>query len=152
MNLDLGDNVLGAYDLAEEMELDCGVFDLVIRQAAMHNERFKAAVTRRALQRKRKSLVVEEGTITGGFEDDVEVYIETILVRWGTRPLRDKNGEEVLFNADNLRALFKRQGHRGRVLFGKIVESASTESAFKIEEKDLGNSSEPSGSTSKVAK
>ena len=137
MALNIG-NALAGFDLAEQVELDCGTFDLLIQQAAVHNESFRAAVAQKALAGKKKSLVVQKGTLTGSFEQDVELFAEHVVVGWGERPLKDDEGNEVPFNKSNLVELFT-SSRAGRVLFGKVQAAAVDDQLFAITEDDLGN-------------
>jgi len=130
---------LSGFDLAEYVELDCGTFDVKIQQAAIHNEKFRAAVAAKSLAGKKKSLVVQKGTVTGSFEQDIELFIDHVIVGWGMRPLRDNDGSEVEFNADNLREIFT-GSREGRVLFGKIQAAAVDDTVFAITQEDEGNS------------
>ncbi len=131
---------MSKFDLAEQIELDCGDFDIVCRQAALHNADFKAAVARRQLQRNKSKLSPEPGSQTGSFETDVQLYIESVFVSWGERPLKDDDGEVVPFSSENLLELFTKTGDAGRVLFGKIQLATADEAMFSISEATLGNS------------
>lgn len=130
---------LSGFDLAEAVELDCGSFDILIRQAAIHNEGFRAAVAKRALAAKKRSLVPDQGSLTGSFEEDVELFIENILQDWGTRPLKDDDGKKVDFTPENLRTIFT-GSRQGKILFTKIQTAAIDDQLFAIREDDLKNS------------
>lgn len=129
---------LAGFNLAEEVELDCGIFDVVIRQAAVHNEAFRAAITQKTIEGKKRSLTAQKGSITGTYEQDVELFIDHVLISWGKRPLVDDNGNTVPFVPANLRELFT--GSRaGRVLFAKIQAAAVDDQMFAVTDADLGN-------------
>lgn len=132
-------NALSGFNLAEMVELDCGTFDIKIRQAAVHNESFRAAVAKKALEGKKKSLVTAKGTLTGSQEQDVELIVEYIIVGWGERPLLDNDGKKVPDTKENFIALFT-ETHEGRVLFGKVQQACIDDSLFQINEEDEGNS------------
>ncbi|AAT69478.1 gp80 [Alphaproteobacteria phage PhiJL001] len=131
-------NALSGYDLAEYVNLDCGAFDLKIQQAAIHNEKFRAAIAKKALIAKKKSLIPDQGSMTGSFEQDVELFIDNVILGWGTRPLIDDDGEPVAFNRENLVEIFT-GSREGRILFGKIQSAAVDDTVFAIKEEDLGN-------------
>lgn len=132
-------NALSGFDLAEFVELDCGSFDLKIQQAAVHNESFRSAVAKKALAAKKKSLVVQKGTLTGSLEQDVALFADHVVVGWGARPLMDDDGKEVPFNRDNIIELFT-SSREGRVLFGKVQAAAVDDALFAIREEDSKNS------------
>ena len=138
MSLKLSD-ALSGFDLAEFVELDCGKFDIRIRQAAMHNEEFRSAVAKQALAAKKKSLVVQKGTLTGSLEQDVELFVQHVIDGWGERPLVDDDGEVVEASQENLRYLFT-SSREGKVLFGKIQTAAVDDTLFAVTEDDLKNS------------
>lgn len=133
-------NALAGFDLAEQVELDCGTFDLLIQQAAVHNEAFRSAIAQKALAGKKKSLVVQKGTLTGSFEQDVALFAEHVVLGWGARPLIDDDGEPVPFSKENIIEIFT-SSREGRVLFGKVQAAAVDDQVFAIREEDLGNSS-----------
>lgn len=135
---------MAAFDLSETAELNCGTFDIVIRQAAAHNTAFKAAVQKKALKAKKKSLAVVQGTVTGSEETDQELLIETVIVGWGERPLCDDAGNPVPFSAEVLMAMFATKP--GKVLYSKIMEAAMRDDTFSIAQVDVGNSSGSSAS------
>jgi hypothetical protein len=129
---------LEKFNLADYVDLNCGDFDVKIKAAAMHNEGFRAAVAKRAVVAKKKSLAVDKDTITGNFEEDVKLFIEEIIVGWGDRPLMDDNGKEVEANAENLFELFT-STKQGRILFSKIHIASVDDELFKVTEEDLKN-------------
>lgn len=131
------DNALSNFDTADEIELKCGTFDIVIRQAALHNEKFRAAIAKRALKAKKKSLVVEQGTLTGNFEQDVALFVDVLIVGWGKRPLKDDNKKVVPCNRENLTELFT-GSKQGKVLFSRIQVAAVDDELFLVTEEDLG--------------
>lgn len=133
-------NAMADFQLAETVELDCGKFDMVIRQAAIHNEEFKSEVAKRALNSKKKSLVPDSGTLTGSEEQDMELIIDLCFVGWGERPFLDDDGEIVPPTKENLMFIFKETGHPGKVLFAKVQQACLDEKLFVIREEDLGNS------------
>ncbi len=131
-------NALSNFDLAEFVDLDCGTFDIKIQQAAIHNEKFRAAIAKRALQAKKTSLVTNGTSLTGSFDQDVELFIEHVLISWGERPLLDDDGKEVPFTADNLREIFT-SSREGKILFGKIQTAAVSDEVFAITDEDAKN-------------
>jgi len=131
-------NALADFDLAEYVELDCGSFDIKIKQAAIHNEEFRAAVAKKALSAKKKSLVPDAGTLTGNYEEDVALFVENVLVGWGARPLKDDDGKEIPGTPENFTELFT-STRQGKILFGKIQTSAVDDELFAIKDEDLKN-------------
>jgi len=131
------DAELTGFDMADTAELDCGEFDIVIRQAAIHNETFRASVVKHTMAAKKKSLVVKEGTTTGSYEQDVNLFIEHVLVGWGERPFKVR-GVAMPWTSENLQMMFSTR--KGKVLFSKIQLAAVEEKLFVIREEDLGNS------------
>ena len=132
-------NALKSFQLADYVDLDCGTFDLQVRQAAFHNDRFRAKAAQRALAAKKKSLVNDESTLTGNIEEDMKLLCEDLIVGWGTRPLRDDDGNEIEYSPVVMMEIF-RMGAEGKVLFGKIQAAVADETNFAITDKDLGNS------------
>lgn len=130
---------LERFNLAEYVDLDCGTFDVKIRQAAVHNDGFRAAVAKKALAAKRKSLAPDPNTITGRLEDDMELICHYVIQGWGTRPLCDDDGKEVDYSPDVMLEIFK-SGTAGKTLYGKISMAAVDESLFVISDDDLKNS------------
>ena len=128
---------LAGFDLAEFVELDCGTFDLKIQQAAIHNEEFRAAIAKKALNAKKKSLVIQKGTLTGSLEEDMALFIEHVMKGWGERPLKDDADKVVEFTPENLRELFS--SRQGKILFGKIQAAAVDDQLFAISEDDIKN-------------
>lgn len=131
-------NALSSFDLAEYAQLDCGAFDLTIRQAAVHNDSFRAAIAEKALAAKKKSLAINRGTLTGSFEQDVSLFVEFIIVGWGDRPLMDDDGNPVEFTKENITEIFT-STRQGRVLFGKVQAAAVDDKTFLITEEDAKN-------------
>jgi len=127
------------FALAQNAHLDCGSFDIVIRQAALHNEEFRAAAATFAVNNKKKSLVSDKKSMTGNFDDDVRLVIEGIIVGWGDRPMLDDDGEVIEANSENLFEIFT-SSREGKILFNKIMQAATNEDMFKVTEEDLGNS------------
>jgi hypothetical protein len=131
---------LSGFDMAEFVDLNCGDFEIRIVQAAIHNEKFRAAITKRSLAAKKKSLVPDQGTMTGSLEEDVNLFIENVILGWSDdKPLIDDDGKEVPATPDNLRELFL-GSREGKVLFGKVQAAAVDDSLFLISEEDKGNS------------
>lgn len=130
---------LAAFELADIVELNCGTFDINITQAAVHNESFRAAVSKRAMAAKRKSLVPDQGTLTGSLEQDVELFCELIVQGWGKRPLKDDDGKVIPWSRDVGYELFT-STKQGKVLFGKVQQAAISDEMFLIGEEDKGNS------------
>lgn len=130
-------NAMASFDVADLVDLDCGSFDIKIRQAAIHNEDFRAAIARKALQAKKKRLVSDPGSLTGAHEEDVELFIETIFLSWGKRPMLDDDKNPVDFTPENLREIFNTK--QGKVLFGRIQTAAVDDQLFAIKDSDLGN-------------
>jgi hypothetical protein len=130
---------LKVFDLAEFADLNCGEFDIRIRQAAVHNEGFRAAVAKRSMAAKRKSLVPDKGSLTGNFEQDVELFCEMIVVGWGKRALTDDDGNEVAWSRDVGYEMFT-STQEGKVLFGKVMQNAVSDEVFAITEADTKNS------------
>lgn len=128
---------MSSFDVAEFVDLDCGSFDIKIRQAAAHNERFRAAVAKRSLNAKKKSLVIQQGTQTGSYEEDIELYLDCVIEGWGERPMKDDSGDDIPFTRENMREIFNTK--EGKVLFGKIQLAASDDSLFAIREEDEKN-------------
>ncbi len=124
-------------DMADQVELDCGEFDIIIRQAAVHNEAFRASIVKHTLVAKKKSLVVKEGTTTGSYEEDVKLFFNHVMVGWGERPFAI-NGVAMPWTEENLLRMFTTK--KGKVLFSKIQLAATDEKLFVIKDDDLGNS------------
>lgn len=124
-------------DLADQVELDCGEFDIVIRQAAVHNEAFRASIVKHTLVAKKKSLVTKEGTTTGSYEEDVKLFFNHVMVGWGERPFT-VNGAVMPWQEDLVVRMFMTK--KGKVLFSKIQLAATDEKLFQIKDEDLGNS------------
>lgn len=138
MTLNVSD-ALASFELADIVELNCGKFDVAIAQAAVHNEQFRAAVAKRTMQTRRKSLVPEQGSLTGSFENDVELFCELIIKGWGKRPLMDNDGKKVVWSQAIGYELFT-ASKEGKVLFGKIMQAAVSDEMFIVTEEDRGNS------------
>lgn len=132
-------NAMSTFDMAETIILDCGSFDLRIKQAAMHNETFKAAVAKRSLAAKKKSAVPDSNTMTGDYEEDVKLFVECIIEGWGKKPLKDDDGKEVKDTPENLVALFTTTGKNGVYLFGKVQIAAVDDALFAVNDADVGN-------------
>ncbi len=133
-------NALAGFDLAEFVDLDCGSFEIRIKQAAIHNDQFRAAITKRSLAAKKKSLVPDQGTMTGSLEEDVNLFIENVVVGWSDeKPLKDNEGKVVKATPDNLRELFL-GSREGKILFGKVQTAAVDDSLFAMDEADVKNS------------
>lgn len=130
---------LKAFELADAVDLDCGTFDIRITQAAVHNEGFRAAVAKRTMAAKRKSLVPDQGSLTGSFEQDVELFCELIIQGWGKRPLLNDDKKEVKWSHTVGLELFT-STREGKVLFGKIMQAAVSDEMFVLTEEDRGNS------------
>ena len=128
------ENALAAFNTADECDLDCGVFDIRIRPAATHNPLFRAAIAKRGLSAKKRKLTPDRGTVTGNFEEDVELFIEAVIMGWGARPLKDDDGNTVEYSADVARAMFLTGP--GRKLFDKIIRAAVDDDVFEITEED----------------
>ena len=126
------------FRMAKEVELDCGDFDIVIKQVAFHNPDFKAALTATVMEMRKKTVSREAGTITGTQEGDMLFYINNIVVSWGKRPMRDDDDNIIDCNTENLLEIFSTE--EGKVLFGKIQEAASDDQLFTLREGELGNS------------
>jgi hypothetical protein len=139
MQLNLS-NALGGFDLAEEAQLDCGTFDLVVRQAAPHNAAFKAAVAKKNLAVKKKSLAVDKGTLTGSEEADVELFVETVIIGWGDRPLKQDDGSEVAYSPEVMKAIFMDTGRPGKILFAKVMTACTNDEYFVVRDEDIKNS------------
>lgn len=132
-------NALSAFDMADFVDLDCGSFEIRIAQAAIHNDDFRAAIAKRSLAAKKKSLVPDQGTMTGSLEEDVNLFIDNVVIGWSDdKPLIDNNGDEVPATPENLRELFL-SSREGKVLFGKIQTAAVDDTLFAISETDKGN-------------
>ncbi len=131
-------NALKPFELAEFSDLDCGSFDIRIRQAAVHSESFRAAIAKRTLASRRKSIVPDKGSMTGSFEQDVELFLEAIVVGWGKRPLAEDDGKVVEYTVDVGRELFT-STDEGKVLFGKVMQNAVADDVFLITEEDRKN-------------
>jgi len=138
MNLNIS-KAMSTFDMADTITLDCGLFDLRIRQAALHNEEFKAAVTKRSLAAKKKSAVPDQNTMTGSYEEDVKLFVENIIEGWGKKPLVDDDGKEVKATPENLVALFTTTGKNGVYLFSKLQMAAVDDGLFALSEEDMGN-------------
>lgn len=147
MALKIG-KALSKFDLADEVDLNCGDFDLRCRQAAVHNEDFRAAVTQRAQRVRRKTLVPTQGTLTGSFEEDVALFCEKVILGWGERPLKDDDGKVVKWTKEVGMELFGAVAHpdsdpavvrQGKVLFGKVMQGTTSDDLFIVREEDLGN-------------
>lgn len=130
---------LAPFELADQVSLDCGTFDIMICQAATHNEDFRAAVAKRSMFAKRRSLVPEKGSLTGSFDQDVELFCDLIIKGWGERPLRDDDGAVVPWTKANGIELFTAE-KEGKVLFSKVLTAAVDDEMFTIREEDKGNS------------
>lgn len=130
---------LEAFTLADFADIDCGSFEIRITQAAVHNEGFRAAVAARSLRAKRRSVVPEKGSLTGSFEEDVELFLDVVIQGWGEKkPLRDDEGALVAYTKDVGRQLFT-GSKQGRVLFGKIMRAAVEDETFSVGEEDRKN-------------
>lgn len=138
MTLKIG-KALSAFNLAETVDLDCGTFEIRIRQAALHNDDFRAAVAARALRAKKKSLVPEKGTMTGSFDEDVELFLDNVIVGWGDKPLKDDDGNTVPYTTEVGREMFT-STRQGKILFSKVQTAATDDQMFVIKDEDLGNS------------
>lgn len=138
MTLNVG-KALAAFDMADFVDLDCGTFDIRIRQAALHNERFRAAVAKRTMKAKRQNLVPDKGSMTGNFEQDVDLFLDVVVEGWGERPLVDDDGEQVPYSKEVGRELFTTT-QKGKVLFGKVMQAAVQDDLFSLQEEDRGNS------------
>lgn len=124
---------------ADEAELDCGNFDIVIGKASMADPEFSAAVARHGIQAKKRKLGKSEpGTFTGSYEGDVRVFCESVFKRWGERPMRDDEGNEVPFTKENLHAICMHP-KIGRTFFFKIRDAALVDDTFDIVEDDVKN-------------
>lgn len=132
-------NAMSTFDMAETIILDCGTFDLRIKQAAMHNEQFKAAVAKRSLAARKKSAVPDQNTLTGSYEEDVKLFVDNVIEGWGKKALMDDDGKEVEANPDNLFELFTKTGKNGRYLFGKVQMAAVDDALFAVNDADAGN-------------
>jgi hypothetical protein len=130
---------LSQFELADAVDLNCGAFDIRIQQAAVHNEAFRAAVAKRSMSAKRRSIVPVRGTLTGDFNEDVRLFCDLIVLGWGERPLMDDDGVAVVWNKDTGFELFT-STKEGRVLFGKVMQAAVSDEMFTISEEDSGNS------------
>lgn len=131
---------LSGFNLAEFVDLNCGTFEIRIVQAAIHNEKFRAAITKRSLAAKKKSLVPDQGTLTGSLEEDVNLFIENVILGWSDeKPLMDDDGNLVESTPENLRELFL-GSKEGKVLFGKVQAAAVDDSMFALSEEDEGKS------------
>jgi hypothetical protein len=130
---------LEAFNLADYVDIDCGSFEIRIAQAAVHNEAFRAAVASRSMRAKRRSVVPEKGSLTGSFEEDVELFLDVVIQGWGeTKPLKDDDGKAVKYTKDVGRELFT-SSKQGRVLFGKIMRAAVDDETFSVSEEDRKN-------------
>ena len=138
MTLNVG-NALKPFRLAEFSDLDCGDFDIRIRQAAIHSETFRAAVAKYSLVSRRKKITPAQGSTTGSFEQDVELFLEAVIIGWGKRHLVDDDKNVVDYTVDVGRELFT-STPEGKVLFGKVMQNAVSDEVFTITEADLGNS------------
>jgi len=131
---------LSAFTLSKTAVLDCGEFNIRIRQAAIHNEEFKVAVTKRALRAKKHSLVPTPGTMTGNFDEDVSLIVDTVMVGWGDKPLTDDEGKVLEYTPELATVLFT-STDQGKVLFNKVVQAAMADATFAGQKDDgLGNS------------
>ncbi len=144
MTLNIG-KALKPFEMAVHADLDCGSFDIRIKQAAVHSEDFRAAVASRTIVSRRKKIVPEKGSMTGSFEDDVELFLDAVVVGWGKRPLTDDEGEVIEYTTGVGRELFT-STKEGKVLFGKVMQNAVSDDVFVITEEDRKNSSGPSSS------
>lgn len=133
------EKALAGYELADLVDLNCGTFDIRICQAAVHNEDFRAAVAKRSMAAKRRSLMPEKGSITGNFVEDVELFVDLIIKGWGDRPLMDDDGEVVPWTKANGMALFT-SSKKGKVLFSKVMVAATEDELFLLRDEDRGNS------------
>ena len=138
MTLNVG-KALAAFEMADAVDLDCGDFDIRIRQAALHNEEFRAAVAKRTMRAKRTSIVPATGTLTGNFNEDVRLFCDLIVLGWGDRPLMDDDGEPVAYSPQVGFELFT-DTKEGKVLFGKVQQAAVADDLFVITEEDRKNS------------
>lgn len=129
---------LSKFDLAEYIHMDCGSFDICLRQAALHNEEWRAKIAQKALDAQKKSLVPQRGTLTGSFDADVELFIECIILGWGDRPMEDDDGEEIEASPENLREIFH-SGREGKILFSKIQMAAVDDQLFVLTEAERKN-------------
>ena len=129
---------LGGFKTAEVVDLDCGDYDIAIRQVAFHNRNFRASVAGSMLAQKKKTLRRDPGTMTGSEDGDVKFYIEHIIVGWGARPMKDDDGMSIEPTPENFFEIFT-SSPEGRVLFGKIQEASADEQLFQIREDDLKN-------------
>jgi hypothetical protein len=129
---------LADFDLADYCDIDCGKFDIRIRQAAIHNEDFRAAVSKRAMAAKRKSLVPDRGAMTGSYKEDVKLFLDLIIQGWGDHPMKDDNGKDVVWTKEFGYEMFTTL-QAGRVLFGKIMKAATEDEMFMIAPDDMGN-------------
>lgn len=130
---------LKPFSMADFADIDCGDFEIRIKQAAVHNDDFRAAVAARSMRAKRKSIVPEKGSLTGSFDEDVELFLDAVIEGWGERPLTDDDGKPVKYTRKVGLELFTEQGKEGRVLFSKIMQAAVSDEMFLIGEEDRGN-------------
>ncbi len=138
MSLNIG-KALAAFELADMVDLNCGSFDIRIRQAALHNEEFRASVAKRSMSARKKTLVPEKGSLTGHFESDVDLFLDVVVAGWGERPLKNDDDRVVKYSKEVGRELFT-SSKEGRVLFSKVMAAAIDDELFVIREEDRGNS------------
>ncbi len=134
-------NALTGFFRADTAIIDCGPFDVEIKQAANHNDSFRAATTARMLGNNNKRAVASGRSASlsaGDYADDVELFIDELFVGWGPRPMKDDSGKDVPTDKETLRSIFM-SGKAGKVFFNKLQAAALSDDVFKVTDEDLGN-------------
>ena len=120
---------LGTFNLAQEVEIDCGTFSVTIRQASPSNQKFRAEIAKRQRISRRK-IAPDATTITGSVEDDVKLFCDLLLVGWTMKDDSDKlvpigDAEQVFLGS-----------REGQTLFFKLLQAALDDQVFRITEAD----------------
>ena len=130
---------LAAFNFAPEAEFDCGAFKVVLRHISPTNQMIRAEVTKRSSRARRSAVVQDSSTMTGSFDEDVDLFCKCALVSW---TMKDDNDDDVPIEVAP--KIFLETGEAGRALYYKLVALATDDSQFVItqadREADLKNS------------
>ena len=119
-------NALKPFARAEEVEVDCGGgWFISVRQAAIHNQGFRAAVLKYKTNDKR---LVNGSGLTGYDDTDYKFFCENMITGW--RGLKDDEELPVEFTPLIAEEIFK-SSSQGKVLFHKLMGIATTDSIFE---------------------
>ena len=127
-------NALKPFSRAEEVEVDCGGgWFISVRQAAVHNQGFRAAVLK--YKTGDKSLINNRG-LTGYDDTDYKFFCENMITGW--RGLVDDSKNTVEFTPLIAEEIFK-SSNQGKVLFHKLLGISINDSMFEYD-KETKNS------------